>query len=279
MDKKLQKELNEAVAFIKSKSSLKPKICIVLGSGLGDYANNLKLYSVISTSDIPHYPKSTVIGHKGKIIFGVLPDKKNNFRIPVIIYQGRVHYYETGNLKTTLFPILIANKLGIKYLLLTNAAGGVNRNFHPGDLMLIKDHINLTFENTNKFVQKITQNSKPIYDFELIKLILKTTEINRIPLREGIYVGVKGPSYETAAEIEMIRRIGGDAVGMSTVNEATLASMLGIRVAGLSCITNYATGVTDTKLFHDEVTMVANMVKTRFSNLISEILFSIDKLP
>ncbi len=278
MDKLLQKEIKEAVSFIESKIKLKPKIAIVLGSGLGDYANNLKVEASIDTSTIPHYPKSTVEGHRGKLIFGYLQDNKPKKLIPVLAFQGRIHYYETGDIRTVLFPILVANQLGIKILLLTNAAGGVNKHFHPGDLMLIKDHINLTFENPTAIIKSGMKMNKPIYDEDLIKLIINTAENNNVPLREGVYVAVKGPSYETASEVDMVRRIGGDAVGMSTVNEATLASALGIRVIGISCITNYATGVTTAKLAHEEVTFVANMVKDRFSKLVTSIILATNNL-
>lgn len=278
MDKLIEKEIKETISFIRSKTKLKPKIAIVLGSGLGDYANHLKVEATIDTSTIPHYPKSTVEGHKGKIIFGFLQNTKPKKSVPVLAFQGRVHYYETGDIRTVLFPILVAYKLGIKTLFLTNAAGGVNRHFHPGDLMLMKDHVNLTFENPTAIINGNKKINKPIYDEDLIKMIIKIAEKSNVPLREGVYVGVKGPSYETASEVEMVRRIGGDAVGMSTVNEATLASALGMRVAGISCITNYATGVTSAKLDHEEVTFVANMVKDRFSKLVSSIILSTNNL-
>lgn len=267
-------KLNQTIKFIKKSVTIKPKCAIILGSGLGDYADNLKNKQILNYSDIPNYPRSTVEGHKGKLIFGYLE------RVPLLAFQGRIHFYETGNLHMALYPVLVAYKLGIKKIVLTNAAGGVNRNFHPGDLMLIKDHINLTFENPFRVIDfnfqlKPNQNT---YDLNLIKTVINIADELNIPLREGVYVGVKGPSYETASEIEMIRRIGGDAVGMSTVNEATLANILGMKVIGLSCITNYATGVTNEKLSHSEVTEVANKVKNRFSSLISAILLRIHKL-
>lgn len=266
-----EKHLKETISFIRSKTKSKPKTGIVLGSGLGDYAENLEIDMAIETASIPHYPVSTVEGHKGKLIFGRLNDNQ------ILAFQGRVHYYETGNLNTILYPIQVAHKLGVKNIILTNAAGGVNRHFHPGDLMLMKDHINLTFENPIALIGKPKQTKGYVYDPKLISLIIKISDDMRVPLREGIYVGVKGPSYETASEVEMVRRIGGDAVGMSTVNEASFASALGMRVAGISCITNYATGVTNAKLAHAEVTEVANKVKHRFSSLISSILLAIEK--
>jgi purine-nucleoside phosphorylase len=270
MEKNLLKNLKESIRFIKFQSRQNAKIALILGSGLGDYADNLKIKSIIDTSTIPHYPQSTVEGHKGKVIFGELKNKS------ILVFQGRVHYYETGTLNTILYPILVAHALGIETLIATNAAGGVNRQFHPGDLMLIKDHVNLTFLNPLKLVTTTTKIScDQVYDSDLNNLIVKTSGSLNIPLREGVYVCVKGPSYETASEVEMVRRIGGDAVGMSTVNETTLAHALGMKVAGISCITNYATGVTSAKLHHSEVTQVANMVKHRFSDLITSILLNV----
>ncbi len=268
MDNK--KKLNETIKFIRKYTNIKPKCGIILGSGLGDFADGLTNKVIIQNSDIPYYPNSTVVGHKGQLVFGYLNNK------PILAFQGRIHYYETGDLNTILYPIFVAHQLGIQKIILTNAAGGVNRNFHPGDLMLIKDHINLTFETAYSLLHPANYSAqKNIYDLKLIKTVIKIADEKNIPLREGIYVGVKGPSYETASEIEMIRRIGGDAVGMSTVNEATLASLLGMRVIGLSCITNYATGVTNLKLSHSEVTEVANKVKHRFSELITAIFLKI----
>lgn len=270
MDKLIQHQLKETVAYINSRTKLKPKIAIILGSGLGDYADNLEIKSSIDTATIPHYPQSTVEGHKGKLIFGMLKNK------PILAFQGRVHYYETGTLNTILYPILVAHLLGVKIIIATNAAGGVNRQFHPGDLMLIKDHVNLTFLNPLALISKSSKIScHKVYDFSFNELIIKTAEKENIPLREGVYVGMKGPSYETASEVEMVHRIGGDAVGMSTVNETAFAKALGMKVAGISCITNYATGVTHAKLHHSEVTAVANMVKQRFSDLITAILTNV----
>lgn len=268
MDKK--ERLNETLSYLKKFVKVKPKNAVVLGSGLGDYAELLSDKIEIDNSQIPHYPKSSVEGHKGRLIFGKLEDRF------ILAFQGRIHYYETGNLDTILYPITVAHALGIKTIILTNAAGGVNRNFHPGDLMLIKDHINLTFESPiKKSSFSNTLKHFEIYNSKLIKQVIKIADEKNIPLREGVYVGVKGPSYETASEVEMIRRIGGDAVGMSTVNEATYASMLGLKVIGLSCITNYATGVSNSKLSHNEVTEVADKVKNRFSDLVTAILLYI----
>jgi purine-nucleoside phosphorylase len=267
MNTTLRKKLQETISYLGQQTNIRPRIAVVLGSGLGDFAEQLNSKTTIPTSKIPSYPHSTIVGHKGNLIFGWLAG------IPVLAFQGRVHYYETGTLETILYPIFVAHRLGIKTIILTNAAGGVNRNFKAGDLMLITDHINLTFENPLTVLsKKLSKRYQPLYSKELQRQILDIAKKKNIPLQQGVYCGVKGPSYETAAEIEMIRRIGGDAVGMSTVNEATLASALGIKVAGLSCITNLATGVTQKTLTHTEVTEVADRVKHTFAELVLSLI-------
>lgn len=262
MDNTLLHEINKSVKFIRSKTKLRPKIAVILGSGLGDFAETLSDKEVIGTIAIPNYPQSTVIGHKGKIIFGKLD------KIQLMVFQGRVHYYETGSIETILYPIRVAHALGIKILLVTNAAGGVNNTFKPGDIMLIEDQLNLTFENPFKGIAPPIHHAQ-LYDSDLQKKIRSVAKKKKIEIKSGIYCGIKGPSYETASEIKMIRIFGADAVGMSTVNEVSLAISLGIKVAGLSCITNLSTGILDKKLSHQEVTDVANMVKHVFNELIS----------
>ncbi|MDI6767401.1 MAG: purine-nucleoside phosphorylase [Bacteroidota bacterium] len=263
--------MDKSVRFIKSKTKFRPKIAVILGSGLGDFAETLSDKKIIGTSSIPNYPRSTVVGHKGKIIFGKLG------KIQLMVFQGRVHYYETGSIETILYPIRIAHALGIKILLVTNAAGGVNSTFKPGDIMLIEDQINLTFENPLKGIAPPIHHTQ-LYEPSLQNLIRNVAKKKKIALRSGIYCGIKGPSYETAAEIKMIRNFGADAVGMSTVNEVSLAVSLGIKVAGLSCITNLSTGILNQKLSHQEVTEVANMVKHVFSELIAGFIQKIGKV-
>jgi len=264
----LNSNLLESTQYINSITRIKPKIAVILGSGLGDFVEIIKNRISINTREIPKYPISTVVGHKGKIIFGKID------KIPVMIFQGRIHFYETGNLEKILYPIYIAKEFGVKILVVTNAAGGINRHYKPGDLMLITDQINLTFENPLKFIPKQSYNTS-LYDPNLISIALKVAKSNRILLQQGVYCGVKGPSYETAAEIEMFRRIGADAVGMSTVNEVLLANALGIRVLGISCITNMSTGILPQKLSHNEVTEVAKLVNYTFSLLLTECIRTI----
>lgn len=261
-------ELQNSMDFIRKKTRSRPAIAVVLGSGLGEFADSLESKVKISTSAIPHYPRSTVEGHHGTLVFGKLQ------RVPVVAFQGRVHYYETGSLESVLYPIRIAHALGVQCMIFTNAAGGLNPLFSPGDLMLIDDQINLTFTNPILALGKRAHN-RDLYDHRLKELITTTAFRAKIPIRRGVYCGLKGPSYETAAEVGMAQRIGADAVGMSTVNEASLATSLGMIIAGISCITNLATGIGTGKLSHGEVTEVANSVKHSFSTLLHDSLLEI----
>lgn len=262
--------LRETLAYLHRHIDQPPSIAIILGSGLGEFGNRLRDKIVVPTESIPHYPRLTVEGHRGKLIFGKIGN------VQVLTFQGRIHFYESNDLAQVLFPIQVASGIGIKTLLVTNAAGGINRQFRPGDFMLITDQINLSFELPllpKQFQHKRNQHSRSqVYNSRIQGIIAAVAAEKSIPLRRGVYCGVKGPSYETAAEIEMIRKIGGDAVGMSTVNEVSLAKHLGMRVAGISCITNLATGMASVPLSHAEVTEVANKVKKRFEVLIREII-------
>ena len=251
----------ESAAFIAGRSALKPRIAVILGSGLGEFAEILENAVAIDTAGIPHYPQLSVEGHKGRIVLGNLLDT------PLLVFQGRVHYYETGVLEPVLFPIMVARELGVETLLITNAAGGINPAFRAGDLMLMTDHINLTFEAPPVPAERGSHRI-PLYDARLRGMIERASRREKITIRKGVYCGVSGPSYETAAEIRMIRKIGGDAVGMSTVNEVTCAARLGMAVAGISCITNLSTGITGEKLSHAEVTVVADRVKHKFTKLV-----------
>lgn len=254
-----------SVRYIREHAPITPKIGLVLGSGLGDFADALPRSVSLSTVDIPHYPVSSVEGHKGRLVFAVHPGQ------PLLAFQGRIHFYESNDTYSVLYPIHVANGLGIRTLVITNAAGGINRAFNPGDLMLITDQINLTGLKIPRPYPS-DRPAIPVYSLELIERVSRLASENNISLKRGVYAGLKGPSYETASEIEMIHRLGGDAVGMSTVLEAALAVRFGMKVVGISCITNYATGIATLKLNHAEVTDVANRVKATFSNLISLIV-------
>jgi len=257
----------KAISFIIKESPFTPDVALILGSGLGDFVNESEKIKSLNTSDIPDYPLSTVEGHKGIINFSRIKSKN------ILIFQGRLHFYEGLNLSDCLLPVLITKNLGCDKIILTNAAGGINRKFLPGDLMLIDsfNSINLKKEVTDLIglasLEKrnvfIDCPSKEINDFFLESAI----DIN-IPLQMGNYWYVKGPSYETPSEIEMIRKFGGDAVGMSTVHEAIFASSIKMKVAAISCITNMAAGISQQKLSHNEVMETAKKVSKKFSLLL-----------
>jgi len=262
MDDILDKYLDESVRYISSKISSQPLLAIILGSGLGQFASSFRSVATIDAPDIPHYPHPTVQGHNGELLFGTFEGKS------VLAFRGRIHYYESGNLFQALYPVYIAKRLGVQLLLLTNAAGAIHAKLKPGDLMLLRDHVNMTFIKFPPHTFIKTTKHAPMYDERLRKMIRQSASQLNITLKEGVYCGLKGPSYETAAEIRMLRKLGADAVGMSTVNEATLAYGLGMRVAGISCITNLSTGISKAKLSHHEVTVVANTVKQKFQRLV-----------
>ncbi|MBI1803485.1 MAG: purine-nucleoside phosphorylase [Ignavibacteriae bacterium] len=261
----IERKLKESVSFIRQTIRQRPRIGIVLGSGLGYFADSMASTQAMNTAAIPHYPTSTIEGHSGKFLIGKLHGKT------LLVFQGRVHYYESGNIESILYPIRVARALGVRTLLVTNAAGGVNPGFKPADLMLITDHINLTFKNAIRGYMPHHHNT-PVYDPALQALIADAAQSKGISLKRGVYCGVQGPSYETAAEVRMSKMIGADAVGMSTVNEASLAHALGMRVGGISCITNLSTGMTNQKLTHREVTEVARQVQHSFSTLLDAII-------
>ncbi len=261
-------KVKESVNYIYTKiKNFKPEIALILGSGLGELAEEFNDKVKIKTSEIPNYPSPTVEGHAGNLVFGKLNG------ISIIGFQGRIHFYESGKIENVIYPVLVAHELGAKILIVTNAAGGLNKNFKPGDLMVIADHINFMFLNPLKiFSRNIKRLNHPAYDDELRKLAVKTGVELGLPIREGVYCSVRGPNYETPAEVEMLRKIGADAVGMSTVPEVIVANYLGMKVLGISCITNYAAGISPHKLSHDEVTLVANKVKDEFSLFIKKIV-------
>ncbi len=259
--------IREAVSHISRRVHDPQEIGLILGSGLGDFAEGFPTLASIATSSIPSYPIGTVAGHKGRLAFLRVGEKTN-----VVAFQGRIHFYETRDLDAVLFPILVARELGVRTFVITNAAGGIHRSFRPGDLMVIRDQINLTLESASIEQSPNGDENHQLYDPRLIDLALKTAQDLSLPVQCGVYAGVKGPSYETAAEVEMLHRLGGDAVGMSTVFEVRKAAALGLHVLGISCITNRATGIGSEPLDHSEVTEVAARVKERFALLLTHIL-------
>lgn len=260
--------LNEAVDFIKSKTNRRPKIAAILGSGLGIYVDKLDDKQEIPYSEIPGFHETTVKGHSGKLVFG------KTAGLDVVVMQGRYHVYEGHDLNEVVFPIRVLALLGIKHLVLTNAAGGINHDYSPGDLIIIKDQINMTGNNVligknlNELGERFPDMSE-VYDKEDTQSIERAYKELGIKINKGIYAGVLGPSYETPSEIKMLRILGGDLVGMSTVHEAIAAHHAGLKVTGISCVTNMAAGMLDEKLSHDDVKEVANTAMEKFSNLLN----------
>lgn len=254
---------------VRKKVDFVPRVALVLGSGLGNFADNIKVEAELSYSEIEGFPVSTVPGHAGKFIFGFLGE------VPVVCMKGRVHFYEGYDMTDVVLPIRLMKLLGAEILFLTNASGGVNAGFSAGDLMLITDQISCFVRNPligpnieelgTRFPDMTT-----IYDQELRKVIKETAKENSIDLKEGVYLQLTGPSFESAAEIRMMRTMGTDAVGMSTAVEAITARHMGMRVCGVSCICNLAAGMTKNPLTHEEVQEAAAKTAPLFTKLLKE---------
>jgi purine-nucleoside phosphorylase len=248
-----------------------PDVAIVLGSGLGDFTAALQGATTIDYASIPNWPASTVIGHAGRLVVGTLSGKR------VAALSGRAHFYEGHDLRVVTFATRVLGLLGVRMLILTNAAGGINLNFTPGTLMVMDDHINLMGSNPligvndERFGPRFPDMSE-VYSKRLRAIAADTARAQGIELAHGVYAALHGPSYETPAEIRFLRTIGADAVGMSTAPEAIVARHMGIEVLGISCITNMAAGVLPQPLVHDEVMEVARRVRARFATLLEGVL-------
>ena len=264
-------KITAAADYLKSRTSLRPTICLVLGSGLGDFADTLEESIRIPYAEIPNFPLPTIPGHSGALVFGKVCGKT------VVVLQGRIHYYEGLSMQEITLPIRVAAALGVKTLVLTNACGGVNTAFNPGDLMLISDHLNcsgmnpLIGPNLDAFGPRFPDMSD-LYTASLRAAIKEVAAEAGIPLREGVYAMYSGPNYETPAEIRMFRILGADTVGMSTVPEALVAGHCGMQVVGISCITNMAAGILPVKLSHAEVMETADRVHDKFQKLLDILL-------
>lgn len=264
-------QIKEAVAFIESRCPLSPEAGVVLGSGLGEFAETLEEKTVIPYGDIPHFKKVKVKGHAGRLVIGKIQAKA------VAVMQGRYHYYEGHTMDDVVFPIRSLCGMGVKKILLTNAAGGIGSHLVPGDLMIIRDHINLMGsnplrgENEERLGTRFPDMSQ-VYDKKLRGIISKSMQDLGLDVKEGVYAAMSGPSYETPAEIKMLSVLGADAVGMSTVPEAIAARHMGTAAAGISCISNLAAGISKSKLDHKEVTQTANLVKNLFIKLLTAII-------
>jgi purine-nucleoside phosphorylase len=259
----------DAIEYLRKEAPFTPEIAVVLGSGLGIYADSTDNFKTISTSDIPGYPKGSVVGHKGLIHFSKIENKK------ILIFQGRLHFYEGYNLSDCVLPVLLSKKVGCNKILFTNAAGGVNKNFVPGDLMLVEsfNSINIKKELTKLIGISSEETKNKFINCPSSRMNDTINEIavkNKILLHTGTYWYSKGPNYETPAEIRMIDRFGGSAAGMSTVHEAVFASSLSMETAIISCITNMASGISENKLTHDEVTQTANEASEKFTFLLKK---------
>lgn len=263
--------IEESFKFIKSIIPQRPQIGIILGTGLGNLADYIENQIVIAYKDIPEFPVSTVEGHAGRLIYGDLEGKK------VLAMQGRFHYYEGYNMKEVTLPVRVMKKLGIELLLVSNACGGLNESFSAGDIMIIKDHINLMGDNPliganlSEFGPRFPDMSQ-VYDPELIKLCSEVGSRLNLKLHQGVYTAISGPYYQSKAELRMLITLGSDAVGMSTVPEAIVARHSGLRTIGLSCITDMALPDTLVPPSHEEVVRVAELAKPRFVNLVKEFI-------
>ncbi len=264
-------EIRETVAAVRRRHPQPPVLGLILGSGLGAFADSFQNKTVIPFHEIPYFPRSTVPGHSGNLILG---DAEG---VPAVALQGRVHLYEGYSISAVAYPARVLGVLGIRQLIVTNAAGGINTGFQPGDLMLINDHINLMGtnpligENIDELGVRFPDMSEA-YDAVLRETAHRVAEGGQVSLREGVYLGLTGPSYETPAEIRMFRSLGADAVGMSTIPEVIVANHMGIRVLGISCITNMAAGILPQKLSHQEVMDTAEMVREKFTSLLRGII-------
>jgi purine-nucleoside phosphorylase len=265
-----------AAKFILSKTKLRPRVGLVLGSGLGAFANEIPDAARIDYKSIPNFPRSTAIGHAGRMVIGKVAD------VPVAVMQGRVHFYEGYSMREVIFPMRVMARMGIRAVILTNAAGGINRNFKQGCLVVLRDHINL--QGTNPLIGPNDESfgvrfpdMTQVYWKPYQAAALQDGKRMGIEIAEGVYAGLTGPSYETPAEIRYLRTIGADVVGMSTVPEVIAAAHLGIRVLGISCVTNMAAGILDQPITTEEVMETGERVKADFVALLRAVIPRINK--
>lgn len=270
----LYQKLETCLASVRKKTDFKPEVALILGSGLGDYADEIQIETTIDYTEIEGFPTSTVAGHKGRFVFGYV---KN---VPVVIMQGRVHYYEGYSMTDVVLPVRLMKLMGAEVLFLTNASGGVNHEFSAGDFMLIQDQIAdfvpspLIGANIEELGPRFCDMSE-VYDKKLREIIKDTAKELGIPLKEGVYIQLTGPNFETPAEVRMCRILGADAVGMSTACEGIAANHMGMKICGISCISNLACGMTEEPLSHEEVQATADRVAPLFKKLITASIVNI----
>lgn len=268
-------KLQETTAYIRNQCDIKPKLGVVLGSGLGAFVKKVNVACSIPYVDLPHFESTTVEGHKGRLILGHVD------KTPIAILQGRVHYYEGYSMDSVVYPVRTIAMLGSEVVMLTNSAGGLDPKMSPGDFMVIEDHINMM--GINPLMGPNIKNLGPrfpdmteAYDKKLTQKMRETLDQMKVNHWSGIYCGVSGPTYETPAEVRFLQMMGGKAVGMSTVPESIAANHLGLRVCAVSCITNLAAGLSQHRLTHAEVTERATSVEEKFSTFLKNFLTSID---
>lgn len=268
---KVYEKLQTCLKSLKEKTDFQAQVGLILGSGLGDFAESIKIEATVPYQEIEGFPRSTVKGHKGRFVFGYAGD------VPIVIMQGRVHFYEGYAMTDVVLPTRLMGLLGVKKLILTNAAGGVNTSFAAGDFMMLTDHIAtgipspLLGENIEELGCRFPDMSE-VYSSRMHRIIKAAAKELEIPLKEGVYMQLTGPAYETPAEVRMCRILGADAVGMSTACEAIAASHMGMEVCGISCITNMAAGIVKAKLSHAEVQETADRVSGQFKALIAKVI-------
>jgi purine-nucleoside phosphorylase len=271
----LYERAEHATRVIRSRVSVEPRIALVLGSGLGSFADDFEESVAIPYEEIPGFVRSTAQGHAGRLVIGKIEG------VPVLAMQGRVHYYEGYSLEEVTFPVRTFGLLGVKTLVLTNAAGGINVQLTQGALMVISDHVNLMGvnplrgPNDERFGPRFPDMSA-VYSPELQELVIDEAKAIGVEVRRGIYGALSGPSYETPAEIHLLRNLGADAVGMSTVPEAIVARHMGLEVLGISCITNMAAGISDDPINHEEVMATGDRVRETFSDLLRRVIAAIN---
>ena len=276
MENAVYEKLMRCYKTVKEKVEFQPKVALVLGSGLGDYADRMEIEAELDYHDIDGFPVSTIPGHKGRFVFGHVGE------VPVVVMQGRVHYYEGYSIQDVVLPVRLMCMMGAEVLFLTNAAGGVNYDFHAGDLMMITDQISsfvpspLIGPNMEELGVRFPDMSD-VYDKELQNVIRATAKELNIPLQEGVYLQLTGPAYESPAEVRMCRILGADAVGMSTACEAVAANHMKMKICGISCISNLACGMTDQPLDHKEVQEAADRVAPLFRKLVTRSIQEIGK--
>lgn len=271
----MNETVKNAIDLIKKKTTINPTIAVTLGSGLGGLADDIKAEAVIRYEDIPGFPASTVSGHAGEFVIGHLKE------VPVIAMKGRFHYYEGYPMQKVVLPTRVISALGVKTLIVSNAAGGVNTSYSPSDLMVIKDHINqmgdhpLIGPNDEKIGPRFPDMSAA-YDKRMMDMAHEEAKAMGLQLQSGVYAATTGPTYETPAEVRMFRTLGADAIGMSTVPEVIAASHAGVQVLGISCISNAAAGILDQPLSHEEVIETTERVKTNFTELVTRIILRME---